>query len=176
VIESSRSGSARRHPVHVRPSTSGAEMSATYRHRTALDARNAQYVARVMDRDDNTRSLNSPRIRPGQFVQRVNIPSDLRKYRAADESGCTPGSERHGRRHHQCPAPYPRRLRFPCLAAPAQGSNLRPSADRLSVQSPDRRPRARARHGPRPVSVAAPGAAAPPQRHPCTDRPAARRA
>ena len=35
---------------------------------------------------------NSTRIRPGQFVQRENMASDLRKQRAADESGCTPGS------------------------------------------------------------------------------------
>jgi hypothetical protein len=79
VLKFSQSRSARGRRVHVLLRAAGAEMSTADRHRTAFDAQNAKYVARAVDRDDDTCSPNSPPIRPGQFIRRENMASDLRK-------------------------------------------------------------------------------------------------
>ena len=69
VLKFSQSRSARGHRVHVLQRAAGAGMSTTDRHRTAFDAQNAKYAARALDRHDDTRSPNSPPIRPGQFFR-----------------------------------------------------------------------------------------------------------
>lgn len=85
------------------------------------------YAAQAADGNDNTRRADSTRIRPRGFVYLLNMASDLRKYRAADEQGYTPGTGR-GIQRHQQPASGPAdqsgqrvRLRDGLLFAPQDG-------------------------------------------------------
>jgi hypothetical protein len=125
VLRFSRSRLARGHLVHVLPSASGTEMSATERAWTALDTLNARICRMDSRQKRRYLQLDSPRIQSRAFVQSANMCSDLRKCGAADESGCTPGTARPVRQRRRR-GDGVRRRGCALLAHPPQGPRRPP--------------------------------------------------
>ena len=78
VLKFGQSRSARGHLVHVLPMHQNPRCLLRSGTGPYLTPRMPGYAAWTADRNDNTHSPNSPRIRPRGFVQSVNMASDLR--------------------------------------------------------------------------------------------------